>query len=254
MTSIAEQLEPLLGNYDHLSPRIRHVEFDTSICGQKIDVRGSYISFRDGEATVDEFVDLISNHITAFCLPRSELLRAQNIAKTGKQTQAAAVFTSLAQRAQSLFIKAKKGSHRSGEAGEIILYILVEWLLKAPQIVSKMYLKTNHNMPVFGTDGIHARYCNQTDRLFLYWGESKAHKSLDGALDSALSSISEFLAANQQQREIEIVSEYLDLGDAPKATKNAIWPVPGFEDTELGVLMEPEVGHGETKIYARVQA
>jgi transposase len=25
------------------------------------------------------------------------------------------------------------------------------------------------------------------------------------------------------------------------------WPVPGSEDTELGVLMELEVGHGETK-------
>src|SRR5215204_5494862 len=32
------------------------------------------------------------------------------------------------------------------------------------------------------------------------------------------------------------------------------WPVPGFEDTELGVLMEPEVRHGETEVYTRVQA
>jgi hypothetical protein len=32
------------------------------------------------------------------------------------------------------------------------------------------------------------------------------------------------------------------------------WPAPGSEDTELGVLMEPEVGHGETKVYAGVQA
>jgi hypothetical protein len=29
---------------------------------------------------------------------------------------------------------------------------------------------------------------------------------------------------------------------------------PGSEDTELGVLMEPEVGHGETEVYPRVQA
>jgi hypothetical protein len=33
-----------------------------------------------------------------------------------------------------------------------------------------------------------------------------------------------------------------------------IWPAPGSEDTELGVLMEPEVGHGETEVYPRVQA
>jgi hypothetical protein len=33
-----------------------------------------------------------------------------------------------------------------------------------------------------------------------------------------------------------------------------MWPAPGSEDTELGVLMEPEVGHGETEVYTRVQA
>jgi hypothetical protein len=33
-----------------------------------------------------------------------------------------------------------------------------------------------------------------------------------------------------------------------------LWPAPGSEDTELGVLMELEVGHGETEVYAGVQA
>jgi hypothetical protein len=28
-----------------------------------------------------------------------------------------------------------------------------------------------------------------------------------------------------------------------------VWPAPGSEDTELGVLMEPEVGHGEAEVY-----
>jgi hypothetical protein len=32
------------------------------------------------------------------------------------------------------------------------------------------------------------------------------------------------------------------------------WPAPGSEDTELGVLMGPEGGHGETEVHARVQA
>jgi replication-associated recombination protein RarA len=33
-----------------------------------------------------------------------------------------------------------------------------------------------------------------------------------------------------------------------------IWPAPGSEDTELGVLMELEVGHGETEVHAGIQA
>jgi hypothetical protein len=42
---------------------------------------------------------------------------------------------------------------------------------------------------------------------------------------------------------------------AEKLSKlNTNWPAPGSEDTELGVLMEPEVGHGATEVYARVQA
>ena len=36
--------------------------------------------------------------------------------------------------------------------------------------------------------------------------------------------------------------------------KRGPWPAPGSEDTELGVLMEPEVGHGEAEVYTGVQA
>jgi adenine-specific DNA-methyltransferase len=36
--------------------------------------------------------------------------------------------------------------------------------------------------------------------------------------------------------------------------KRNFWPAAGSEDTELGVLLEPEVGHGEAEVYTRVQA
>src|SRR5215472_5018343 len=38
------------------------------------------------------------------------------------------------------------------------------------------------------------------------------------------------------------------------ASATISWPAPGSEDTELGVLMELEVGHGETEVHAGVQA
>jgi non-homologous end joining protein Ku len=47
----------------------------------------------------------------------------------------------------------------------------------------------------------------------------------------------------------EIVKGYKLEGD-----QYVIWPAPGSADTELGVLMEREVGHGETDVYAGVQA
>jgi hypothetical protein len=36
--------------------------------------------------------------------------------------------------------------------------------------------------------------------------------------------------------------------------KKQEWPAPGSADTELGVLMEAEVCHGETEVHTRVQA
>jgi|RhiMetdeSRZDD1v2_1073273.scaffolds.fasta_scaffold1305731_1 hypothetical protein len=55
----------------------------------------------------------------------------------------------------------------------------------------------------------------------------------------------------EMRREIVLL-----LLDCEKVTRPAMieWPAPGSEDTELGVLMELEVGHGETEVYARVQA
>lgn len=38
------------------------------------------------------------------------------------------------------------------------------------------------------------------------------------------------------------------------ARELGIWSAPGSEDTELGVLMEPEVDHGEAEVHTRVQA
>jgi hypothetical protein len=44
------------------------------------------------------------------------------------------------------------------------------------------------------------------------------------------------------------------LRDVFRRSKTEKWPAPGSEDTELGVFMGPEVGHGETKVYTGVQA
>jgi len=40
----------------------------------------------------------------------------------------------------------------------------------------------------------------------------------------------------------------------PLCSRFDSWPAAGSEDTELGVLLEPEVGHGEAEVYTRVQA
>ncbi|WP_421694404.1 HamA C-terminal domain-containing protein [Aestuariivirga sp.] len=219
---LGQQLELLLGNFTHLESRLRHLSFDTTVCGERIEVRCSYVSFQAGVQTIDDFIDVLASHIVPFCLPRSAIKAAQDAFIRGDHVAAGRIASELADKAKSLFIKAKKGSHRSGEAAEILLYILNEWILKAPQIVSKMYLKTNNNMPVHGTDGIHARYDDASKKLYVFWGESKAHQTLDGALGSALSSIDEFIKDGQEKRELDIISSYSDLAHMTDGAKEAL--------------------------------
>jgi hypothetical protein len=219
---IEHQISTLLGDFTKLAPRIKHLTFNTDACGDRIEVRCSYISFRDGQPTFDDFISTVADHIISFCLPRSEIRAALKELAQGDHVAASRIMMGLAEKARALFIKAKKGSHRSGEAGEIVLYILTEWLLQAPQIVSKMYLKTNNQMPVHGTDGIHARYDNKTKRLYLYWGESKAHVKMATALSSALDSVKEFITEAHDKREIEIVAKYSDFDSLDKDSREAI--------------------------------
>jgi hypothetical protein len=51
--------------------------------------------------------------------------------------------------------------------------------------------------------------------------------------------------------QLNLVLEKLDrVLSLLETTQVASWPAPGSEDTELGVLMEPEVRHGEAEVYA----
>lgn len=144
------EIDLLLGNFERLSPRIRHLDFELKNIGEKISIRCSYISIRDEKITFDDFISAVSKHIISFCLPRRKIKSVRDKMQLADHAEATALMEDLSKEARKLFIKAKMGSARSGEAGEIVLYILNEWILKAPQIVSKMYLKTNNNMPVHG--------------------------------------------------------------------------------------------------------
>ena len=130
-TQFKSQLDGLLGDFSQLAARIKHLTFDTTSCGTHIDVRCSYIAFRDGTQTFPEFIETIADHIIPFCLPRQEIRKARKLILDGDHVSAGRAMRQLTDRARALFIKAKKGSHRSGEAGEIVLYIFNEWLYQS---------------------------------------------------------------------------------------------------------------------------
>lgn len=102
-----------------------------------------------------------------------------------------------------------KNPSRSSEIGEVIAYVLVQHLLKAPQVAAKMALKTSANMPVHGLDGIHATF--EAGAMTIYFLEAKLSYSANAGAKAYAESAKEFLSDRKQYlREYEIVS---DLGN-----------------------------------------
>jgi hypothetical protein len=151
----------------------------------------------------------LAKHAMAFCIPRSRIDEAAaHLAETGSPEK----FSELESQARSLFTKLEK----SGEGGELLLYLLLEAVLSTPQILCKMPLKTNAEMHVHGADGVHARLL-PNGNLALYWGESKLYASVNGAIDACFESVAPFLldegGADATERDLMLVRENVDAGD-----------------------------------------
>ncbi|MBN1691051.1 MAG: DUF1837 domain-containing protein [Dehalococcoidia bacterium] len=206
----------LVGNYDGLDARLKQIEFSWDTCGIKAEGTFCYVAFRDSNPTQDEFVQIIYDKITDFCLQRDFI--NDRVAKF-KVTNNKKYIIELSDAARDLFIKAKKKNTRSGEPGELVLFVLLEGLLQAPRIVAKMYLKTNANMEVYGSDAIHMRYQNDTKSLNLYWGEAKLYKELAGALDKIVESVHKFNTPDSETGliprdfDINIIKKHADIVD-----------------------------------------
>lgn len=213
--ALAEAMVALLKDHSGLGIRLKEVPFDWATGMHRLAGSFHYITFADGVPTVQEFVEYLYECLIPYCLPKSKVRDAlQGIDLTRDYHR----IIRLGDDAKSLFIKAKNQLESGGEPGELILYALLEWVLKAPRLVSKMYLKTNSNMPVHGTDGIHLGYDEEKDLLTVYFGESKIYQSFSSAADAAFTSIAELLAnAGQISREIEILNNLSDLNSLDPA-------------------------------------
>jgi hypothetical protein len=207
--ALAEAMAALLKDHASLGIRLKEVPFDWTSGMHRLSGSFHYITFADGVPTVQEFVEYLYDCLIPYCLPRSKIRDA--LQGTDPAVDYHRIIR-LGDDAKSLFIRAKNQLESGGEPGELILYALLEWVLKAPRLVSKMYLKTNNNMPVHGTDGIHLGYDEAKDLLNVYFGESKIYQSFSSAADSAFTSMAELLAnAGQISREIEILNNLSDL-------------------------------------------
>jgi hypothetical protein len=207
--------------HEGVDARLRTLSYNWTEDGLTVTGNFHYLAFRDGQPSVEEFVKLIYDRIVYFCLPRKE--RQRQLAKYEEKKDLRHL-QDMFDKAKRLLIQAKEQKKTLGEPGELILFILLEVMRKAPQIACKMYLKTSEEMPVHGSDGIHVTYDEPTKTLALYWGESKIYSDLPKALDEICSSITTFTSLKDgkvpRHRDIDILKDHMDIQDA--STREAI--------------------------------
>lgn len=191
-----------------LSPRLRAIEKVWEVGPLRVKGHFHYLALRDSKPTVNELLDVAHKRIVNFALPRSRIRHA--IDEMTANPGSADAWVALSAEARDLFIKTRDETKRSGELGEILLFMLAEWVLRAPIVACKMYLKTAHQMPVHGRDGIHLGF--DGDQLVVYWGESKLHQEISSALSDIVVSISDYIAdAAERANEVRIIRANLDL-------------------------------------------
>jgi hypothetical protein len=169
--------------------RLHHVRFD-----------------RNGQPKIRELAECLVEHVIDYCL--SARGRPKELS-----THQAVKFT---QKARKLFIPrgaTDDDPDETGQAGECLLYFLIEAVLGAPQIVAKMDLKTNRRLEVNGSDGIHLSWDEATQTVDIYFGESKVYKDMGAALTKAFKSVENFHAEDLQQHEFGMVTSHFKYAD-----------------------------------------
>lgn len=215
----AEIIELLSTTTPDLSSRIGTMTKVWSGPSTKITGRFLYVPFRDSRPTVDDLIEVAHARMVNFAIPRTRICEA--IAQMHANPGAMDPWVVLTTEARDLFIKTQRETGRSGELGEILLYMLIEWVLNAPIVACKMYLKTSQQMPVHGTDGVHLG-C-EGDNLIMYWGESKLHSTLASALSDIAASISEHVnSAEKHKNEVRIIRANLNLEGIDETARTAI--------------------------------
>lgn len=182
----------------------------------------------NGRPRIEDLVEGVAEHVLDYAIPRSEYRTAEDEARrTGSHQKIARLYT----KARQLFTDLVQ----SGEGGELLLFALAEKLLRLPQLICKMSLKTNTRMHIHGADGLHAGVDEKTGKLLLYWGESKIFSDVTSAVRDCLASLAPMLQNHEaSKRDLQLLQRHLDVDndELEEALKKFLNP----DDPEFNAL------------------
>lgn len=209
MNWISQAIEDLIiKGENELASRIHLVEKDFKF--DETDTISHFYFIKldgNGNPRKKDLLQFIAMKIVDYSIPKKQQQEAKEYFL---KTNSTAKVLELEQKAKKLFTELDK----TGELGEMLLYILTEDLLKLPQLISKMTLKTSGKLHYQGADGIHFKYNESDESLDLYWGESKMEKTITSALNNCFGSIAPFLTDpnsydSTQNRDLQLITSNL---------------------------------------------
>lgn len=163
-------------------------------------VRFQHLRFdENGEPKFNDLAEVLADHIIEYCFSarrRGEPAKPHEYSRLSREGRA--------------YLR-KIGT--SGEAGEMLLYFLLEAVLRAPQMVAKMELKTNPRMEIHGSDGIHMRWHETDGKLDLFFGEAKLEQTIYSALDNMIKSLQSFHSEGLLEHEFGVVTSHYKHAD-----------------------------------------
>jgi hypothetical protein len=234
-------LQPQLKNSQEIKKilkdvRVTHVLHD----GREVKTLLVYLPIKHGVSCHDEFFEKIKNGILYnFVFSCREIEKKLGVDDT--------------KSAQRLFDRAiRKISQQTakGELGELILFTLLDVYFEAPKILSKISLKTNPNMPVFGADAVHGKYINGEFRLYL--GESKLYKSFKSAASEAAKSIK--TAKDKYSDEFDLLESHMDFPNIDDELEEKLLSLlDPFSDNDVSDLIHSPcfIGFAEPEIIGQ---
>lgn len=228
-TAVVEQfLELARGKSSSLIGFLPAFEGAVTVPGTSTLVRTHFLAHdANGTPAVEQLAGAMAHAAMDFCIPRAKIEQAiTEQVKTGSS----AAIVSLNEQARNLFVK----SESSGEGGELLLFLLMEQVLQRPQLISKMALKTNTEVHVHGSDGIHADLA-EDGVLDIYWGESKLYKSSSEAFRDCFESIAPYLRPDgdsRRKQDLLLVRDHLNVTQ----TKLAAHLLEYFDETNPKTL------------------
>lgn len=195
-------LSVVKSDYSDIFSRVEHSNI---INGINVNLRFKFIQFDpNGDLKIELLIKKLLSYFTHYCFSAQK----RRINQTPTEQEQNEMY----REAQKLFRKWKqeeindKNKPTSGEMGEMILWLLMEAVLEAPQIVAKMDLKTNRQMESFGSDGIHMKIIDNI--LNIFFSEAKLYGDVVKAMDSIFESIEKFHTDEMWKHEYNMVTTH----------------------------------------------